>query len=451
MKRITLMGMMLVLGFVALAQEDVYRKRILETTEIDVITSLYAQDGSHAAVTGGNGTEELYDAAGATVISIPLNEDDILTIDASVSAYSSASSSNVNPFDGRQEANPFVASTGASKQDIWSSFQVAYTSNSVDRNKIWSAKMSFSNEYDYTSVGLGGHWARLYNRKNTELGFSANLFIDQWKLIYPIELRTPSLGDDDEDELLNWSNVTLSGNPNYAPVFTPMSNAGRYSMSVGFSLSQVLHRRVQASWTVDLIQQAGLLSTPFQRVYFSDIDDSFLESFHLAEGIELLPNERTKLASGVRVNAYLSEYLVIRSFYRYYQDDWDIRSHTVQVQLPIKLNNHFSINPNYRYYSQTQAEWFAPYNQHSSASSFYTSDFDLSDYQANQFGLGMSYTDIFAQKKFWALSLKSIDFNYYFYQRNIDFDAHLISLSAKFVVNHDALIPSTLKGYLPKF
>jgi hypothetical protein len=48
-----------------LAQTDstqVYKKRVLESTEIDFLTSYYTQEGQNAAVTGGIGTEELTDS-----------------------------------------------------------------------------------------------------------------------------------------------------------------------------------------------------------------------------------------------------------------------------------------------------------------------------------------------------------------------------------------------------
>ena len=88
-------------GYTQTGEDDtkVYKKRVLETTEVDFLTSYYSQDGDNAAVSGGVGTEELTDVTGAFVVSIPLNADDVLTIDAGISAYTSASSSNIDPFD----------------------------------------------------------------------------------------------------------------------------------------------------------------------------------------------------------------------------------------------------------------------------------------------------------------------------------------------------------------
>ena len=142
-------------GAMVYAQDttQVYKKRVLENTEIDFLTSYYSQDGNNAAVSGGIGSEELTDATGAIVISIPLNDDDVLTIDAGISAYTSASSSNIDPFD-KGTADAFVASSGASSSDTWANLTGSYNHSSDDRNKIWSAKLSVSNEFDYFSVGL---------------------------------------------------------------------------------------------------------------------------------------------------------------------------------------------------------------------------------------------------------------------------------------------------------
>ena len=75
-----------------------YKKRVLENTEVDLLMNYYSQDGDHAAVTGGQGTEKLQDGMSTILVSVPLNEDDVLTVEAGISAYTSASSSNINPF-----------------------------------------------------------------------------------------------------------------------------------------------------------------------------------------------------------------------------------------------------------------------------------------------------------------------------------------------------------------
>jgi hypothetical protein len=420
----------------AYSQQDstqVYKKRVLETTEIDFLTSYYGQNGDNAAVSGGIGTEELNDFTTTFVVAIPLNDDDVLTIDAGISAYTSASSSNVDPFDDGP-ADPFQASSGASAGDVWSSISGSYSHSSDDRNSIVTANLSIANEYDYFSLGFGGSYTKLFNEKNTELSISANVFLDSWTTIYPTELRP--FGN--EGNGLNndfFSMNTITGNVNYTPIFNEFSDTERNSYSVGLGFSQILAKNIQSSISLDVIQQEGLLSTPFQRVYFADIENSFIDDFHLAEAIEQLPDSRFKIAIGGRLNWYLNEKISLRTFYRYYFDDWGITSHTASIEVPIKLSSKFTIYPSYRFYNQTKADYFRPYETALSTETYYTSDYDLSQYSANQFGFGVSYTDIFAKTRLWNYGIKSIDLRFFQYDRNTTFSSGIITAGIKFL--HD--------------
>ena len=411
----------------------VYKKRVLETTEVDFLTSYYSQDGDNAAVSGGIGTEELTDVTGTFVVSIPLNDDDVLTIDAGVSAYTSASSSNVGPFDDGP-ADPFQASSGASSSDLWANLTGSYSHSSDDRNDIWSAKISISSEYDYFSAGVGGSYTKLFNEKNTELSVNANVYIDTWNAIYPTELRPFGENGNGLNNSLFTQN-TITGNTNYNPRFSEFKDEGRNSYSLGFGFSQILHKNVQGSLELDFVQQQGLLSTPFQRVYFSDVADSFIDNFQLADAVERLPDSRFKVAVGGRLNWYLNETFTVRTFYRYYFDDWGISSHTASIEVPIKITDKFTLYPSYRFYNQTAADYFRPYESALSTDDFYTSDYDLSEYSANQIGFGVSYTDIFAKAHIWKLGLKSIDLKFYQYDRDTSFSSSIITAGFKFVMD----------------
>jgi hypothetical protein len=412
----------------------VYKKRVLENTEIDLLFSYYQQEGKNAAVSGGIGTEELTDVVPTYVIAIPLNDDDVLSIDASISAYTSASSSNVNPYDGKQAADPFRASTGASSSDTWMNVTANYSHSSDDRNMIWDAKFSVSSEFDYFSVGLGGGYTRLWNEKNTELHLSTNVYIDAWTTIYPYELRQFDEGGAGLNSGL-FNTYSISGEQNYSPSFKSFSNTGRNSYAIGMGLTQVLSKRMQGILLGDLVYQSGLLSTPFQRVYFSDVANSYIGNFQLADDIERLPNSRLKVALGGRLNFYVNEYIVLRSYYRFYNDDWGILSNTASLEVPVKVSRSFTVYPSYRYYKQSAADYFAPYEMHLSTEKYYTSDYDLSPYHANQFGIGINYTDVFTKAHIGKYGLKSIDAKYSIYERNTGLKASLFSFGVKFIVD----------------
>lgn len=428
MKKIFNTVTFLLLTFNVIAQEaqTEYKKRVLESTEINLLSSYYSQDGENAAVTGGRGTEELTDFAPSINVAIPLNDDDVLSIDATVSAYTSASSSNIDPFDGQQPADAFVASSGASEKDTWFGLTADYSHSSDDRNTILRGNVSFANEYDYTSFGFGGSITKLFFEKNTELQFKANVFIDKWDPQYPIEFR-----DD-----FNLNNYIFNGEVNYDNNFTEFSSLNRNSYSLGLSYSQILSKSIQTAFLADFVLQDGLLSTPHQRVYFSDINETIIENFRLGNDIEQLPDTRTKIAIGNRSSFYINQNFVFRTYYRFYTDDWGVNSHTFKAELPIKIGINYTLYPMYRYYTQSKADYFGKYNNILSTQEFYTSDYDLDDYDAHQYGLGFKFYDPLNKLNIGGFGLKSIDIEYNYYERTTqNFSAHITSVGFSFIAH----------------
>jgi len=256
-----------------------FKKRVLEATEVDFLISYYKQDGVHSAVSGGMGSEKLTDLASNIVVSMPMSADAILTVDAGLSAYTSASSSNINPFNSSGASGddddddkagtepygtPWLASSGASAQDALASVVINYSHSSDDRNFIWNADVAFSNEYDYTSIGFGGGVAKLFNQKNTELSLKANVYLDQWRPILPTELHEY---DKYGSSFLNngyFSGITvydqsgLATNAYLPSQFKDIQSVNRNSYSLSFSFSQILTKKLQLSLFFDVLQQEGL-------------------------------------------------------------------------------------------------------------------------------------------------------------------------------------------------
>lgn len=481
--KIKIIFLFLLVGFNAFSQESTdgieFKKRVLESTEVDFLLSYYNQDGFKSAVSGGIGSEKLTDVATNIVIAMPLDDDSVLTVDLGISAYSSASSSNINPFNatgasGRggddddddkksqktAAANapygtPWQASTGASKSDQLTAVTANYAHSSDSRDFIWNADVSFSNEYDYTSVGFGGGIAQLFNDKNTELSVKANVYLDQWRPIYPTELHEYSIYGNNFLSQGYFSGVSVldqngQASTNYVPsAFKTINAVNRNSYSASFGWSQVLSKKLQVSLFFDVLQQQGLLSTPYHRIYFADKANYYIgqaqyipnyESetnvgvYKLADDIERLPGSRFKLPIGVRLNYYVNERFVLRSYYRYYSDNWNVQSHTANIELPIKLSDKFTVFPMYRYYTQTQSKYYAAYEKHLSTEQYYTSDPDLATFNSNQYGLGVNYTDIFTGAKIWKFGLKNVDFRLNHYQRSDKLSANIATIGCKFIM-----------------
>jgi len=444
---------------------NTYKKRVLENSELEIISSFYTQDGDNAAVTGGIGNEELTDLATNILISIPLNEDNILKIDGTISAYTSASSSNLDPFDksgastGNPIGSPWASSSGASKSDVWTKGTLHYDHYSNNRKTQIGVHTSFAAEYDYTSFGFGGSLTKLYNKKNTALNLSFNIYFDKLKPQYPTEIDSYL----EANQNLNngfFRNINIydqngavinKENQNAWKIHqqTLVNNKNRNSYSLSLQLSQILSKKTNFSIFLDVIHQKGWLASPLQRVYFADIDNfyignpisiSFYDSkdnktvFQLADDIERLPSTRIKIPIGAKLNYYFNEYLIIKSYYRFYNDNWGVHAHTVEIELPVKILKKFTLYPNFRFYSQTRATYFAPYEKLISTSKYYTSDYDLSKFNSYQYGIGITYSDILTKTHIYKLGIKNIYLRFSSYKRTIDFKSNIVTTGIKFII-----------------
>jgi hypothetical protein len=251
---------------------------------------------------------------------------------------------------------------------------------------------SFSTEYDYNSIGFGGGITRKSKDKSRDISIKAQVYLDKVTLILPVELRTN--GDHYE-------------------------TASRNSYSGSFSLSQVINKRFQLLFALDLVKQDGFLGLPFHRVIFND---GTVVS-------ENLPSNRFKIPVGVRANYFMGDKIVLRSFYRFYHDDWGLNSHTADVELSYKITPFFSLSPFYRFYTQTAIDYFAPYAIHKTTDQFYTSNYDLSTFNSNFFGAGFRIAP--PKGVFGIKNWNMIEIRYGHYNRTTGLNSDIISLNLR--------------------
>lgn len=370
-----------------------YKKQKLKIEEVNFVSSYYTQDGDNSAVTGGVGTEKLTDIA--TNFEVILSKKDIknnihsLDINVGIDSYTSASSDNIDP----------STVTSASYQDIRIYPSVNYNYENVEKQYALNAGVSFSAEYDYTSIGANVGYTITSKDKNREFSVKGMAFFDTWKVILPIEIRNNPT-DTDANHL---------------------DSKPRTSYNLGLTLSQVINKNFQVALLADVGYQEGLLATKFNRVYFND----------LSVRSEKLPNTRFKIPVGLRANYFVTDRIVLRTFYRYYFDNWNINSHTVSIEPSFKLTPFSSLSLPYRFYAQSESKFFDPINQHQLTDEFYTSDYDLSKFSSNMIGLGYHLTDsdkgVFNIKR-----IHSLEVRYGYYTRNNGLSSHIITLALQF-------------------
>lgn len=385
---------LLLFGFGINAQDTSYVRKKVRESDVRLLLSYYDQDGVHSAVTGGTGTEKL------EVYAVDLNTqtttergNDIL-VGLGVDIISSASTDRID-----------YEVSSASRVDQRTHATLGYEKKL--RNNQWLGGMLYySIESDYTARGIGA-WYRRADRDNTRrmgLHFTAYLDDLRWgrlskpylqpkKLIYPVELR-----------YREWFDIYQ-----------------RYSFNVNLSYEIDLNQRMNLSFYPVLVYQQGLLSTTFHRVYFKNSNIIRVEN---------LPRNRAQIALGTQFNSYLGKRTILRGFYQIYADDFGLTSHTLKLEVPLKLNARYSIAPFSRFYQQSGVRYFMPFAQHNPDTEFYTSDYDLSGFWSGQFGLNLSLA--MTSSGLSKYRPRTLQIRYSYYQREDGLKAHLLALVFEF-------------------
>ena len=397
MKKICLVVVGLYLSLLNVFSQDTsqYKSKKLNIDEINFVSSYYHQNGDNSGVTGGIGTEKLTDIA--NIIEVQMSSFDSATlkkktldVSLGVDHYTSASSDKIDPH----------TISSASSRDTRIYPTASWSVENEKKRTTFGFNVSGSHEFDYLSFGLGASFSKESKDKSREFTVKAQAYLDQVTIILPIELR--------ED--------TISSQQHH--IHYPTSPRDTYSTSL--SLSQIINKRLQVLFLTDVTYQHGFLSLPFYRVYFNDG----------SEKIESLPSQRFKLPVGARANYFLGDNIIIRSFYRFYVDDWGITSHTIDLETAIKLTPFFSVAPFYRYYIQTAVNYFAPYKMHAPTDQYYTSDYDLSAFHSNFVGAGFRISPprgILGEQN-WSM----LEIRYGHYMQSNTLNSDIISLNLKF-------------------
>ncbi|WP_121353689.1 DUF3570 domain-containing protein [Flavisolibacter nicotianae] len=402
MKKICLSVVGLFLSFVALfgqTEKDTstYKPRKLTFEEANLVSSYYRQDGNNSAVTGGIGTENLTDYSNTVDLKfVKWGRKDIkhsFHLEVGMDHYTSASSDKINPYT--------ISSPSHADTRIYPSLSWMAENNA--KGTTVGAGLSFSNEFDYRSIGANVLFAQKTANRNGEFSARLQAYLDNLKLIYPIELRSGVIPTTREEER----------GDDYA-------TASRNSFSGSFSYSQIINPSLQLALIADVVYQQGYLGLPFHRIYFTDGNVA----------IENLPDTRLKIPLGFRANYFVGDKLILRSFYRFYHDDWGLTAHTAQFETSMKLSPFFSLTPFYRYYKQNSVNYFAPYKVHSPSETYYTSNYDLSAFNSHFYGAGFRLTP--ATGVFHVQRISALELRYGHYNRTTGLNSDIVSLNLQF-------------------
>lgn len=347
-----------------------YKNQNLKLEEVNLVSGYFNQDGNHSAITGGIGSQKLSDVSNVFELKFvkqnEINNKYTLDFEAGFDHHTSASQAYVNPLGtARGWGNRFYPSVN---------WQVE-KGNGV----TIGVGTSLSTEVNYHSVGLDFTLGKTSKNKNTDINFKGQAYFDHVVLIEPTEFVPKPVVTGPTTYTTASGNI-ISSSGQIIKVRIPRTP--RYTFSGSLTLSQIVNKNFQVALIAEGVAQQGYLGLPFHRVYFTDG----------SEKIENLPSTRFKLPLGIRMNYFLGDKIILRSYYRYYVDDWGIKAHTASLEVPYKVSPFVSISPFYRYYTQTASPYFAPYEQHKVTDTYYTSNYNMSAFNSQFFGVNIRIT-----------------------------------------------------------
>jgi hypothetical protein len=221
-------------------------------------------------------------------------------------------------------------------------FLVAYD----DGENAFSGGGYYSTENDYEGKAFFANYVRQLNEQNTAIGIGVSQSFDKWDPVYKRELP----------------------------------NDNRNESKVDISVNQLL----SPTWSMQLVYSymysEGFLSSPYHYVIQGDFAK-----------FENYPDQRTGHAFAVKGVSLLNDANSVNYSYRYYMDDWDIKSHTVNVEWLTDFSDSVMSGLRLRYYTQTGADFAKSVGGYSKTDEYFAVDYRMSAFDSYDVGIPLTY------------------------------------------------------------
>ncbi len=222
-----------------------------------------------------------------------------------------------------QDGRPLQVLSGASIREQRTALDVSLEHGRAGERR-WQWQAGYSQEDDYRSAGLG-------------LGLAWDSADRLWTHALAVHAR--------DDQL----RPTEGGSERYPE---RVRAADKRVLAVDASSEAVLSRRAVAQLALTLSREQGFLSDPYKLVWVASEANT---------APDRRPRERDALALALRARYHLGGGQALHLEWAHSRDDWKLRSHTLSLRLQALAGERGRVAFGLRWYSQSQAAFYAPF------------------------------------------------------------------------------------------
>ena len=206
-----------------------------------------------------------------------------------------------------------------------------------------------SGEHDYSSVGLNAGITRDFFRRNTTLAVNVS---------YSHDVSSPVGGVPTALTAVPPPSSSFGEGEDEGGASGP--GKGKNIYDIVTSLTQVINRETLIRLNYSFDRSSGYLNDPYKILSVVAPEGAANPGDPVTYLYESRPSSRKKQAVFGEIRRYIAGHTIDLS-YRYFWDDWGIRSNTAEVFYRIPLGGGKAIQPHFRWYHQNQADFYTTY------------------------------------------------------------------------------------------
>ena len=193
---------------------------------------------------------------------------------------------------------------------------------------------------------------------------------------------------------VSYSDDRLS--PTDALLYGRITHADKNTASASFGLTRVINRNAVIQSGIQVSHQNGYLSDPYKEMWIN----GYVE-------FDPRPGSRNAFSWSSRYRQYfVTSDGALHADYRYYNDDWGVSAHTLELSWNQPFSEHFELAPSIRYYSQSAADFYIPVIINSVQPTYWSSDYRLATYGALRYRLSATW-----RAEVWSIALNADIYN----------------------------------------